>query len=158
TEQDSCSLDADTKLALTVCHGVTVPPVLSVPRLEYTAVLGQPLSLVCSADGQPKPEIQWHRERRPLVAGTHLHLFFNGTLHVPSTQRSDAGTYTCSAQNVAGGASHDIRVLIHGELLSHAAFCLRLVNSYRNTFIPIIPMLCISEPLGDTLLCCFAVW
>ncbi|XP_035392059.1 hemicentin-1 [Electrophorus electricus] len=90
-----------------------VPPVLSVPRLEYTAVLGQPLSLVCSADGQPKPEIQWHRERRPLVAGTHLHLFFNGTLHVPSTQRSDAGTYTCSAQNVAGGASHDIRVLIH---------------------------------------------
>ncbi|XP_076859373.1 hemicentin-1 isoform X2 [Brachyhypopomus gauderio] len=91
-----------------------VPPVLSVPRQEYTAVLGQPLSLLCSADGQPKPEVQWHRERRPLVAGGgHLHLFSNGTLHVPSTQRSDAGTYTCSARNAAGGASHDIRVLIH---------------------------------------------
>uniref|UniRef100_A0A8C1LEB7 Hemicentin 2 n=1 Tax=Cyprinus carpio TaxID=7962 RepID=A0A8C1LEB7_CYPCA len=91
---------------------LTVPPVLSVPRLEYTAVLGQPVSLECSADGQPKPEVTWHRERRPVVEGTHLRLFSNGTLHITATQRSDAGIYTCSARNNAGRASHDIRVIL----------------------------------------------
>ncbi|TNM90220.1 hypothetical protein fugu_004454 [Takifugu bimaculatus] len=33
-----------------------VPPVLSVPRIEYTSVLGQPASLECVADGQPQPD------------------------------------------------------------------------------------------------------
>lgn len=94
---------------------LTVPPVLSVPRLEYTAVLGQPVSLECSADGQPKPEVTWHRERRPVVEGTHLRLFSNGTLHITATQRSDAGIYTCSARNNAGRASHDIRVILQSE-------------------------------------------
>ncbi|XP_016112004.1 hemicentin-1 [Sinocyclocheilus grahami] len=89
-----------------------VPPVLSVPHLEYTAILGHPVSLECTADGQPKPEVTWHRERRPVVEGTHLRLFSNGTLHITATQRSDAGIYTCSARNNAGRASHDIRVIL----------------------------------------------
>lgn len=94
---------------------MTVPPVLSVPRLEYTAVLGQPVSLECTADGQPKPEVTWHRERRPVVEGAHLRLFSNGTLHITATQRSDAGIYTCSARNNAGRASHDLRLILQSE-------------------------------------------
>ncbi|XP_062273055.1 hemicentin-1 [Scomber scombrus] len=89
-----------------------VPPVLSVPRVEYTAVLGQPVSLECVADGQPQPEVNWQKERRPLVDGAHTHVFANGTLAIASTQRSDAGLYTCTAKNLAGRASHDIRLLI----------------------------------------------
>ncbi|XP_051950032.1 hemicentin-1 [Xyrauchen texanus] len=89
-----------------------VPPVLSVPRLEYTAVLGQPVSLECTADGQPKPEVTWHRERRPVVEGTHQRLFSNGTIHITATQRSDAGIYTCSAQNNVGKASQDVRLFL----------------------------------------------
>ncbi len=94
---------------------VTVPPVLSVPHLEYTAVRGQPVSLECTADGQPKPEVTWHRERRPVVEGTHLRLFSNGTLHITATQRSDAGIYTCSARNNAGRASHNVRLILQSE-------------------------------------------
>ncbi|XP_058491292.1 hemicentin-1 [Solea solea] len=89
-----------------------VPPVLSVPRVEYTAVLGQPASLECVADGQPQPEVTWHKERRPVVDGTHVHLFANGTLAITSTQRSDAGLYTCTAKNLAGRASQDMRLII----------------------------------------------
>uniref|UniRef100_A0A3Q3L4X2 Uncharacterized protein n=1 Tax=Mastacembelus armatus TaxID=205130 RepID=A0A3Q3L4X2_9TELE len=89
-----------------------VPPVLSVPRVEYTAVLGQPVSLECVADGQPQPEVTWHKERRPVVDGTHVHVFANGTLAIASTQRSDAGLYTCTAKNLAGRASHDMRLVI----------------------------------------------
>ncbi|XP_033947808.1 hemicentin-1 [Pseudochaenichthys georgianus] len=89
-----------------------VPPVLSVPRVEYTAVLGQPVSLECVADGQPQPEVSWHKERRPMVDGAHIHIFANGTLAIISTQRSDAGLYTCTAKNLAGRASHDMRLII----------------------------------------------
>ncbi|XP_024909219.1 hemicentin-1 [Cynoglossus semilaevis] len=90
-----------------------VPPVLSVPRVEHTAVLGQPVSLDCGADGQPQPEVTWHRERRPVAEGAHVHVFSNGTLTITSTQRSDAGLYTCTAKNLAGRASQDLRLLIH---------------------------------------------
>ncbi|KAL7827239.1 hypothetical protein SRHO_G00329570 [Serrasalmus rhombeus] len=89
-----------------------VPPVLSVPRQEYVAVIGQSVNLECVADGQPRPEVLWHRGRRPVVEGTHLQLFSNGTLYIPATQRSDAGLYTCSARNAAGRASQDVRLFI----------------------------------------------
>lgn len=89
---------------------------LSVPRVEYTAVLGRPVSLECVADGQPQPEVTWHKERRPVVDGTHIRIFANGTLAVTSTQRSDAGLYTCTAKNLAGRASHDMRLVVQGGL------------------------------------------
>lgn len=89
---------------------------LSVPRVEYTAVLGQPASLECVADGQPKPEVTWQKERRPVVDGTHIRIFANGTLAITSTQRSDTGLYTCTAKNLAGRASHEMRLVIQGEL------------------------------------------
>ncbi|MBN3299469.1 HMCN1 protein, partial [Amia calva] len=91
---------------------VQVPPVLTAPRLEHTVVLNQPVSLVCVGDGQPQPEVAWLREGRPVVEGTRLRVFANGTLRIEPTQRSDAGRYTCTARNTAGSASLDIRLVI----------------------------------------------
>ncbi|XP_001920501.5 hemicentin-1 [Danio rerio] len=104
--------EAGTALAQTQLI-LQVPPVLSVPRLEYVVVLGQPVSLDCVADGQPKPEVTWHRDRRPVVDSSHLRLFSNGSLHITATQRGDAGIYTCSARNSVGRASHDVRLILH---------------------------------------------
>ncbi|XP_067083733.1 hemicentin-1 [Osmerus mordax] len=87
-----------------------VPPVLTVPRVEYSAVLGQEASLECVADGQPLPVVSWHKNRKPVADGARLHVFANGTLTISATQRSDAGLYTCSAKNLAGRASHDMRL------------------------------------------------
>lgn len=95
-------------------HVSPVPPVLSVPRVEYTTVLGQPVSLECAADGQPQPEVTWYKERRPVLDGAHIRIFGNGTLTITATQRSDAGLYTCTAKNLAGRASHDMRLAIQG--------------------------------------------
>ncbi|XP_012721740.2 hemicentin-1 [Fundulus heteroclitus] len=89
-----------------------VPPVLSVPRVDYTAVLGQPVSLECLADGQPHPEVTWQKDRRPVVDGTHIRIFANGTLAIISTQRSDAGIYTCTAKNLAGRTSLELRLTV----------------------------------------------
>lgn len=94
-----------------------MPPVLSVPRVEYAAVLGQPVGLECVADGQPQPQVTWHKERRPVVDGAHTHIFANGTLAISSAQRSDAGLYTCTAKNLAGRASHDVRLVVQGKAI-----------------------------------------
>lgn len=88
---------------------------LSVPRMDYTTVLGQPVSLECVADGQPQPQVSWLKERRPVIEGAHIRIFANGTLMITSTQRSDAGLYTCTAKNLVGRASHDMRLTIQGE-------------------------------------------
>ena len=79
------------------------------------AVLGQPVSLECVADGQPQPEVTWYRDRRPLLDGAHVRVFANGTLSISATQRGDAGVYTCTARNLAGRASHDMRLGIQGR-------------------------------------------
>ena len=92
-----------------------VPPVLTVPRVEYSAVLGQAASLEWAADGQPLPVVSWHKNRKPVVDGARLRVFANGTLTISATQRSDAGLYTCSAKNLAGRASHDMRLDILSE-------------------------------------------
>ncbi|XP_063051892.1 hemicentin-1-like [Engraulis encrasicolus] len=89
-----------------------VPPVLSVPVLDYSVVLGGSVSLECVADGQPPPQLSWTRDHRPLVDGTHTRIYANGTLHLTAVTRSNAGTYTCSAHNAAGRASQDIRLTV----------------------------------------------
>lgn len=95
-------------------------------------MLGQPVSLECVADGQPHPEVTWHKERRPVVEGAHIRIFANGTLAVTSTQRSDAGLYTCTAKNQAGRASQDMRLAIQGELRGkfHIITRLNMAGSY----------------------------
>uniref|UniRef100_A0A3B5AUN6 Cell adhesion molecule-related/down-regulated by oncogenes n=1 Tax=Stegastes partitus TaxID=144197 RepID=A0A3B5AUN6_9TELE len=110
---------------------VLQPPVLSVPRVEYTAVLGQPVSLECVADGQPQPEVTWHKERRPVVDGAHIRIFANGTLAITSTQRSDAGLYTCTAKNLAGRASHDMRLLIQPPMIPPAQTELSVIQGFQ---------------------------
>lgn len=50
-----------------------------------------------------------------MVSSAHTRTLANGTLAIASTQRSDAGLYTCTAKNLAGRASHDIRLVIQGE-------------------------------------------
>ena len=67
-----------------------------------------------------------------MVEGAHIRIFAHGTLAVTSTQRSDAGLYTCTAKNLAGRASHDMRLVIQGELRGkfHIIPRLNMAGSY----------------------------
>ncbi|KAG2469773.1 HMCN2 protein, partial [Polypterus senegalus] len=92
---------------------VQVPPVLRASNQERTAVLNQSVSLVCEVEGQPKIEISWLKDGRPIRDGGRLKVLPNGTIWIQPTQRGDAGRYTCSAVNAAGMSSLDIRLVIH---------------------------------------------
>ncbi|XP_053340665.1 hemicentin-1-like [Clarias gariepinus] len=90
-----------------------VPPVISVPRDEYTLSVGESVSVPCSALGQSEPELQWHKLGGAVRGGADLMMFTNGTLHVKNGQLKHAGVYTCTALSSAGRASRDITLSVH---------------------------------------------
>uniref|UniRef100_A0A3B1IKH8 Ig-like domain-containing protein n=1 Tax=Astyanax mexicanus TaxID=7994 RepID=A0A3B1IKH8_ASTMX len=105
------------KLMLILSSTYPVPPEIWGDKVtNLTVTLKHPMTLSCDAHGVPIPSITWTKDGKPVRS--HLQIFSNGTLHISATQRSDSGLYTCSARNIAGRASQDIRLLIQGELLS----------------------------------------
>ncbi|KAM9476100.1 hemicentin-1 isoform 3-T3 [Clarias gariepinus] len=90
-----------------------VPPVISIPRDEYTLSVGESVSVPCSALGQPEPELQWHKLGGAVRGGADLMTFTNGTLHVKNAQLKHAGIYTCTALSSAGRASRDITLSVY---------------------------------------------
>uniref|UniRef100_A0A3B3X3H3 Ig-like domain-containing protein n=1 Tax=Poecilia mexicana TaxID=48701 RepID=A0A3B3X3H3_9TELE len=74
---------------------------------RLTIPVNSPLELECSASGVPPPTISWLKDGRPLEGA--------GIVQQDGHARSDAGIYTCTAKNLAGRASHDMRLVVQGE-------------------------------------------
>ncbi|GBM98114.1 Hemicentin-1, partial [Araneus ventricosus] len=73
-----------------------------------TAVVGDKLDLICNATGYPLPQISWKESKNFAV-----HHIENNVLHIPFIQESDAGLYTCTAQNVAGFDTKAFNLTVH---------------------------------------------
>ena len=87
---------------------------------EQSVVIGGSLDLHCPATGMPEPDIQWTRQGKPLSflsepnlrvtdGGRHLQLF--------NAHLLDAGSYMCTATNLAGSASKQFIVNILGKFI-----------------------------------------
>ena len=62
-------------------------------KTEYTSLVGQSVTLSCSADGRPEPTITWSK------IGSALPSVDGGDLLLSSVKLADSGTYTCIASN-----------------------------------------------------------
>lgn len=72
--------------------------------------VGNQLSIPCSADGSPKPKIEWSKvggEKGSLIFGTD-------TLSFRSVNLSDEGYYECRAKN---GLEKDLLAMIKLDVL-----------------------------------------
>ncbi|KAM4678063.1 immunoglobulin superfamily DCC subclass member 3 [Discoglossus pictus] len=75
---------------------------------DEVAVVGQPLTLLCSADGVQPITITWRKNGAPFWNGAHAYLLSNGSLyfslfhHIRADGSSDEGEYDCVAQNRFG--------------------------------------------------------
>ena len=106
-----------------------VPPTIANTSSDYTAVSGSSVRLVCDADGRPRPDVVWTRNGRRLSVDTddpHYSVDDDGTLTVFSVDDRDAGTYTCTAVNVAGLREKRINLLVHGQSASQLSLSLSL--------------------------------
>ncbi|XP_071806322.1 cell adhesion molecule DSCAM-like isoform X2 [Asterias amurensis] len=66
----------------------------------------------CLAVGDPRPTIEWRRNRSLLEENDHMQILENGSLSIKAVQPSDAGNYSCKAVNT-WGAPDEITVALH---------------------------------------------
>ncbi|XP_063882772.1 cell adhesion molecule Dscam2-like [Scylla paramamosain] len=97
-------------------------PVLHYRFIEQTIQPGPPVSLKCSAVGNPTPTITWTLDGLPIpqtdrvVVGEQLGSRGKvvGHVNVSHTRVEDGGRYQCVATNRAGVASHSASLNIYG--------------------------------------------
>jgi len=96
-----------------------VPPVIQDDISgNVSAVANSMLTLSCPATGTPPPHISWFKDRYPLSGNeVGVRVLPGGSLQLDHVQFSDAGQYTCVAENAAGNASKDFDVQVFRELL-----------------------------------------
>uniref|UniRef100_A0A8C1K3P7 Hemicentin-1 n=1 Tax=Cyprinus carpio TaxID=7962 RepID=A0A8C1K3P7_CYPCA len=86
---------------------IQVPPNIRGSELpsEMSVLLNDSIQLVCRAEGNPTPEIQWLKDGKTLsrTAQKNIKISPDGsTLTVTAVHTSDSGKYTCVATNQAG--------------------------------------------------------
>ena len=65
------------------------------PPLSIVAVLGDTLTLNCSATGDPQPVISWRKQGGHLPVGRNQQI--NGALVTRDITKNDTGYYICAA-------------------------------------------------------------
>uniref|UniRef100_A0A8C9SQP5 Immunoglobulin superfamily, member 9b n=1 Tax=Scleropages formosus TaxID=113540 RepID=A0A8C9SQP5_SCLFO len=90
--------------------GVSPPTFLKTPPPFLEALLGDSVTLVCVAHGNPQPSVTWKKDDLSLL-GFQL---ANGTLTLASVTREEAGTYKCHVSNAEGNLTHATQLLVKG--------------------------------------------
>ena len=81
------------------------------------------ITLSCSADGYPTPNVTW---TRVFDNRSDSDLLFTGNPYVINRNRNSAGTYRCKADNGIGAINQTIRVTVNCKYSAFSSF--RLVR------------------------------
>ncbi|XP_058457684.1 cell adhesion molecule Dscam2 isoform X6 [Malaya genurostris] len=98
------------------------PPSLVYSFIEQTLQPGPAVSLKCSAQGNPTPQISWTLDGFPLPTNGRFMIGQYVTVHgdvishvnISHVMVEDGGEYSCIAENRAGKTSHSARLNIYG--------------------------------------------
>ncbi|EHA98366.1 Hemicentin-1, partial [Heterocephalus glaber] len=94
---------------------VQVPPVIENGLPDLSTTEGSHALLPCVARGSPEPDIRWEKDGQLVsVSGAQdkFSLQPSGELLVKNLEGQDAGTYTCTAENVVGRAWRRVHLTI----------------------------------------------
>ncbi|XP_069734805.1 protein turtle homolog A isoform X2 [Phaenicophaeus curvirostris] len=111
---DQHSADADFQNGTWIHLTVNAPPTFLETPPAFVEVRDQdPLSLTCTAVGNPQPVVVWKRSDVAVQSGDTVQVR-NGTLSFAVVERASAGTYTCHASSKEGTVTHTTHVLVQG--------------------------------------------
>ena len=120
-----------------IALAVFVPPLIKIRNdSEIVAIMGNSISLDCSAAGIPIPRVSWRKNGKELI---NLHetmeVSHTGNLTIKSLSLSDAGLYTCVVDNAAGADTKDIQLVVHDppKILSSAPINATAIENRRIT-------------------------
>ena len=83
----------------TVLVVISLPQFTVKPPVKVTVLIGETLTLNCSATGDPEPAMNWKKLEAQLQVGRSQQI--NGGLVIRNLQKEDAGYYICAA-TIAG--------------------------------------------------------
>ncbi|CAH2311914.1 hemicentin-1 isoform X2 [Pelobates cultripes] len=98
----------------TMTLSVLMPPRILKINKELSVINGSRIKLLCTAQGIPAPVITWEKNNVP-VSETYgkYTLLTSGELILHNAERTDIGSYVCTARNVAGEDSHTISLIVN---------------------------------------------
>ena len=86
-------------------------PTIKIFKSEPTiGILGKSLKITCEAEGVPKPNYTI-RYNDSILAGVT-----DGMKTIKPVQYSDAGSYTCTADNILGSSTKSFNLTVKGEI------------------------------------------
>ncbi|XP_039629964.1 pro-neuregulin-2, membrane-bound isoform-like isoform X2 [Polypterus senegalus] len=102
-----------------LCEDCGAAPQLN--RFENITVReGEKLTLKCEATGNPIPEFKWFRDGKKLKKSKEIRIRHgrrNSRLQIAKVKASDAGEYTCEAENAVGSNSLKSNVTVQSDTL-----------------------------------------
>uniref|UniRef100_T1J165 Neuroglian n=1 Tax=Strigamia maritima TaxID=126957 RepID=T1J165_STRMM len=89
---------------------LALPPIIvEPPKAKYEAVDSLSIILTCRVFGAPKPHVVWKMNGKELTGG-RFNVLDSGDLEIHNVLFSDAGNYSCEANNSLGVALSDMDV------------------------------------------------
>ncbi|XP_014387685.1 PREDICTED: LOW QUALITY PROTEIN: hemicentin-2 [Myotis brandtii] len=82
---------------------------------EVLGLAGAQVELECRTSGVPTPQVEWTKDRQPVLPGDpHVQLLEDGQLlRITSSHLGDEGRYQCAAVSPAGQQAKDFQLRIH---------------------------------------------
>ncbi|XP_043926194.1 peroxidasin homolog isoform X2 [Protopterus annectens] len=80
--------------------GSPARPTFVIQPQNTEVLVGESVTLECSAAGQPQPRITWTKgDRSPIPADPRITITSSGGLYIQNVNQDDGGQYTCFAEN-----------------------------------------------------------
>lgn len=98
-----------------LCFVVTARPAFVIQPQNTEVLVGQSVTLECSATGHPPPRITWTKgDRTPLPEDPRVSITPSGGLYIQNVLQADSGEYTCFASNSADSIHAAALIIVQG--------------------------------------------
>lgn len=79
-------------------------------------LVGESVTLECSATGQPQPRVSWTKgDRSPLPNDARINITPSGGLYIQNVGQADGGEYTCFASNNVDTVHATAYIIVQGK-------------------------------------------
>lgn len=95
---------------------MTARPTFVIQPQNTEVLVGESVTLECSATGHPLPQVTWTRgDRTPLPTDPRVNITPSGGLYIQNVAQSDSGEYTCFASNSVDSIHATAFIIVQGE-------------------------------------------
>ena len=103
------------KLTQNLCFVVTARPAFVIQPQNTEVLVGESVTLECSATGHPPPRITWTKgDRTPLPEDPRVSITPSGGLFIQNVLQDDSGEYTCFASNSVESIHATALIIVQG--------------------------------------------